>query len=445
MYPTTGLYQCFIWIYRFSLVFCFSLIVSCSGKSCSDKHKKNELSTAVEPRILDPPVLKEHTAQQNNKSKRTDEQNLDVSDELEISRKGAKNIKRLAKVTEDKQAIVLLHGLARISSDFNAMIAILEKRFPHATIVALKSVNKDSNNQKSASLSSKLSIKQQARLAYEEIKAKIPFGSHLILVGHSQGGLRALVVAKEYEARLKRECAITIEQLITIGTPWKGAPIFQHIKRAKTFNEKFGKIAITLDKIQPNYSKAVRGYFFKKAPELAKHHPNFYGKAAPFLMKFSQIDGIADLDPESDFIRNDVVSSLKEVDWPITAIAGVLTDFSELFDTFQYPISAKALTELNATYAELIGGNPNSEHDMLLPVATQHAEGLGTRNFKRIKVYGTCHGNKVGVSVKRGLSELNNKAVIEKVTESIEETFYEYKEEKEEVVVEQGVEAAPAA
>ncbi|TSJ80636.1 hypothetical protein [Cardinium endosymbiont of Dermatophagoides farinae] len=234
---------------------------------------------------------------------------------------------------------------------------------------------------------------------------------------------------------------ITIDGLITIGTPWNGAPVMEHIKEVKKFQQRFKEIEATLNAIEKNYDKAVIKYFFRFNPGFAKAWPSLYEIAVPYFMK-KNCPGAADLEPKSKFISEYVASNLKEVDVPITAIAGVLTDFSKLFDPFPSSISKQALDKLNATYAELIGGDPNCKHDMLLPVATQHAEGLVTKNFKRITVDGACHGNKVGITVKRGLSELNNQAVIQEVVKAIEETFYEQQEEE---VVDKKAEIASAA
>lgn len=129
--------------------------------------------------------------------------------------------KRVASVKEDKQAIVLLHGLHRVPYDFHAMQAALKQKFPRAIVVALASVAKDLSKKGSFSPSPTLalSIKEQAKLAYEEIKKKIGCGKHVVLVGHSQRGLRSFTLVKQYRHHLKSEDGIMINQLITIGTP----------------------------------------------------------------------------------------------------------------------------------------------------------------------------------------------------------------------------------
>lgn len=350
------------------------------------------------------------------------------SDDAERVSKEIEQLKRVAKVEEHRQAIVLLHGLHRLSYDFNAMQAVLKEKFPHATITALTSVDKDPSKKGSAyiSPSMELSIEEQAKLAYKEIKTKIDRGKHIVIVGHSQGGLRGFTVVKEYGNQLKSQDGIIITQLITIGTPWRGAPVMDHIKNIKEFKQKFKEIETTLDKVAQDYSEAVIKYFFKFMPKLAKAWPSLYERAVPYLMR-KKCPGAVDLHPKSDFIRHYVATGLRAVDLPITAIAGVLIDFSKLFEPFPSSIDPQALDTLNATYANLIGGDPKCEHDMLLPVGTQQAEGLAKQNFTCVKVYGACHGNKVGIKVKDGLAELNNKEVIQKVVGSIEAAFYEAK------------------
>lgn len=364
------------------------------------------------------------------KLKKRDREAFYLSDNPNPYPNKIKKLKGIAKVEETKQAIVLLHGLHRLSYDFATMEASLKQAFPHATILASTSLNKDSNKKgvlnSFDSPTTSRCITDQAKSVYEEIKAKLP-GKHIVIVGHSQGGLRGFALVKEYAYDLKKE-GIHINHLITIGTPWKGAPVMDHMKDINQFQKEFKKIEPTLDRVEKNYGKAVIKYFFKFMPKLAEKWPTLYSVAVTYFID-KICPGAAALDPESDFIGCYVPSGLKEIGLPITAIAGVLTSFSDLFDSFP-SIDAKELHKLNATYARLISGNERCEHDMLLPVDTQHAEGWTTKpNFKRIKVYGACHGNKVGVTVKKGISELNNRNVIQKVVESIEGTFYESKEE----------------
>ncbi|WP_339044521.1 alpha/beta hydrolase [Cardinium endosymbiont of Tipula unca] len=383
----------------------------------------------------------------NHKNKSTDkrqtEQGLkriaqDAPDSHHKQKKRLKTVK-VAKVEEGKQAIVLLHGLNRLSHDFDVMKAALKKKFPHiTTIVALKCVDKDSSKKSAWYISPSMEypIKEQARLAYEEMKEVLGSGKHVVMVGHSQGGLRGFTLIKEHADALKKEIGLTIEQLITIGTPWKGAPIMDHLKDPKSALKKLDGCKSTFNAIHKEYSRNVTKHLLKT--ELAEIFPFFFKHLGQnFIDK--KTPGAANLKPGSHFIRYYVAPGIKETSVPIKAIAGVLVDFSKLFNAFPSYIGKEELKKMNCTYAELIGGDPECEHDMLLPVSTQHAEGLEKKDFECIKIYDTCHGNKVGISVKKGISEINNQQVIQKVVEIIEDVFYK-EDQVEEVVVQ---EAAP--
>ncbi len=351
----------------------------------------------------------------------------------ELPRKRIKITKtvRVALVPPNQQAIVLLHGLHRLSYDFVKMEHKLKEKFPKATIVALKSVNKNLNEKNALSPTMVLPIQAQAILAYEEIKKALVRNKQVVLVGHSQGGLRGFSVVKNHAHALEKDQSIVVKKLITIGTPWKGAPVMNHLNDPHGAIQELNKVKQTLNKIEGTYSKHITRYILKTSiaenfPFLFKHlGKNVIDKKTP---------GAAELRPDSDFIKNFVASGLEQVAIPIRAIAGVLVDFSHLFSSFPSTIKKQALQKLNRAYATLIGGNPTCEHDMLLPVQTQHAEGLRKRDFQEIKIYGTCHGNKVGLSVQQGLAELNNDKVIQAVTALIEESFYEEKQIEEEVV-----------
>lgn len=438
-----GLSKAFIWIYRFSLIVVFALVTGCGTENfCTNKNRNTKNKPATKGFLLKPSI-------QLSKIKKAHKDSLKQGYSKTLSAishvKKVKNIKksiRVARVPEHKQTIVLFHGLHRLSYDFHNMEKKLKERFPYATIIALKSVDKNLDKKKLDSPTMKKSIKDQAALAYQEIKNKVSAGNHVVFVGHSQGGLRAFTVIKEYVHLLKNESNIDIKKLISIGTPWKGAPVFSYHNNVLAFDALFDKIAVYLDSIRAGYSKHIRKYFLKVMPEFSKKHYKLREKLLQFVNSLAPMKGATDLDPKSDFISNYIARGLNQTDIPITAIAGILTDFSKLFHPFDSPLTHQELAQINATYAELIGGYATCEHDMLLPVSTQHAEGLMTKNFNRIKVYGACHGNKVGISVKRGLSELNNPEVIEQVVKVIDETFYE---QKEEMVTEQATQPALAA
>ncbi|MBX9890570.1 MAG: hypothetical protein K2X94_04835, partial [Amoebophilaceae bacterium] len=332
-------------------------------------------------------------------------------------------------------AIVLLHGLNRISSDFQIMKKRLEEAFPTAKIIALESVNKDPNKKSliDPALSVSLSIEDQAAKAYQEIKEKLGNNKQLVIIGHSQGGLRGFALAKNHAHNLHKEAKIGIQKLITIGTPWKGAPVMQHIYNQTQTKNHLDGLASTLDKISEGFTEDIKNYILrvpKPIKGLSEKFPFLYNYLGNKLMHRNML-GIVDLKPDSNFIQHYVTKGLKQFTIPVSAIAGVLTDFSQIFDPFPSHISKNELQRLNTTYAILIGGSSDCEHDMLLPVDTQHAIGVEKNNFECIKIIGACHGNKVGMRVKKGVAELHHEAVIKQVIALVTATFY--KEEIEAV------------
>ena len=359
------------------------------------------------------------------------------------------------------QAIVLLHGLSRLSYDFMTMQKVLKEKFPDITIVALKGLNKnvvpgqkkqtgiakdiarmvkgitrDKNHKivcnsivADPAATAKLSIKEQAKSAYNEIKISLRPGMRIVLVGHSQGGLRGFTLAKEYAEQLQNECGITIEKLITIGTPWKGAihADYAHIRQTV---KKLNKLTPLFNRAHPDLRKAMGRHVLKGGASIADSPLIYLCKLQMASSSLQVLQGLSDLECKSDFIQHYVASGLKKIGIPITAIAGVATDFSQLFDTFSFNLHSSDLARLNKGYASLIGGDPNCEHDMLLPVSSQHAEGLDKSNFECVKVYAACHGNKVGMSVKTGVPQLQNSKVIEIVIDRISKTFAPSKPEE---------------
>lgn len=403
-------------IYRFSFILYYFLSANCVNNPSADKK--------TEPVHLPNPCV-------GNKVKKRKLSEPGHTDPA-LNEPVPKKIKKECRVLEDQQAIVLLHGLRRISYDFNKMKEALKQRFPYATIIALKSVNKDPNKgSNSRSPSEAKSIKEQADLAYQEIKGNPSLrGKHIVIVGHSQGGLRGFTIIREYGTRLKSEVDITIDHLITIATPWKGAPVMRRILKnyKEEISAKLDREKNTLEKIQKGYTQVLIKSVLKIGP-LEYIPQGFFNSIAPNLLE-SFWSGALDVSPTSDFIHDYVPSGLRAIKVPITAIAGVLVDFSKLFE-FKPNIKLNDWKKLNETYAEITGGRRECEHDMRLPVDTQHAEGLEKNNFECIKVDGTCHGNKVGIPVKKGLPELNNKDVIESVIGIIDKVFYKEKEIEE--------------
>ncbi len=131
------------------------------------------------------------------------------------------------------------------------------------------------------------------------------------------------------------------------------------------------------------------------------------------------------------FFKLYISKELQTTTVPIMAIAGNQQDFSKIWDNFPKKLQGgKELKNLNNAYAKLIGGDSACKHDMLLPVSSQHAEEVKVNEelFKRKIVDGACHGNKVGIAVKKDKPELHHPQVIQEIVEFCE-VFFFYKKE----------------
>ena len=329
---------------------------------------------------------------------------------------------RVAKFGDEaNHAIVLLHGLNRSSYDFKVMMEALRHKFKKTQIIALTSRDKIASKHKNTTLSPsmRLPIKEQARQTYEEILQKIKKGTHVLLVGHSQGGLCAFTVLNEYGMQLKN-AGIIVEGLATIGTPWKGVPVMKYLGHPEDLNESFAPLKATLRKINPIVDQKMKKHLVK-AP---------FNETFPFLVKLSMASlalGASDLYMDSNFIKSYIAKELQTTTVPIMAIAGNQRDFSKIWANFPKKLKGgKELENLNNAYAKLIGGDSACKHDMLLPVSSQHAEEVKVNEglFKRKIVDGACHGKKVGITVKKDKPELHHPQVIQEIVEFCEEVFY---------------------
>jgi len=342
-----------------------------------------------------------------------------------------------------EQAIVLFHGMNKSSREFRIMEEKLAYAFPKAKIIALESVNKQAHKNRflNPAPTLTLSIHEQADLAYKEIKKKVAKGTELVLIGHSQGGLRAFTMVAQYFKKLQDEEQMVIKQLITIATPWKGAPAIKHIySRQHRDKAKLNTVVAMLSKIEEGLDKQA-SYRFVPIPQMVKYLVKYFHHNFPWLYNYlvrnwieRKMPGVVDLTPESPFITHYVAKKLPTFPIPIKAIASVSVDFSQLLHPFLIHFTKNELFLLNSTYAELIGGSADCEHDMVLPIDTQHAIGMEKNDFVCIKVAGACHGNKLGIPNKKGISiirvpihlpQLNHEKIIKQVIALIDSSFYD--------------------
>ena len=88
-------------------------------------------------------------------------------------------------------------------------------------------------------------IAMQAKMVYQVLKNELDIDKEdeMVIIGQSQGGLRGYSLLKQYGPQLNSstnqwevgEHGLNIKGLLTIGTPWKGAPIVDNGHKAQEY------------------------------------------------------------------------------------------------------------------------------------------------------------------------------------------------------------------
>ncbi|WP_419241292.1 esterase/lipase family protein [Cardinium endosymbiont of Nabis limbatus] len=274
-----------------------------------------------------------------------------------------------AKNQNDK-LIVLFHGLGNKVSSFSTMEQGLKKALPAYAIIAPTSVE--------GMKSVELSIKQQAKMVYRELSKKVKdlASKSILLVGHSQGGLRAYSFLKQYGHLLR------IRGLVTLATPWEGAPgarvdpavLSQHLTDSVV--DDIRMLAVGLGYAENELEKQLM--------------VNVENNQSVCLFP-----GGKDLMPGSDFLA-EVKKNLFDEKVPILAIGGGQGNFEALLPKG----SGHCFKALNALYTFFVVGEAypnNSYHDMQVPLFSQHAFGIlseskkSKKNFTRFFIKDAFH------------------------------------------------------
>lgn len=266
--------------------------------------------------------------------------------------------------------IVLFHGLGNKAASFDTMKQGVEQAFPAASVVALTSVE--------GMQSINLSIEEQVEINFKELSDKVEHlgDRSMLLIGHSQGGLRAYAFLKQYEHLLN------IKGLATLATPWEGVPgarvdatmLSQHLTHPILHD--LHTLALTLGYPETHLEEQLM--------------LNVQTNQAVCLCP-----GGKDLMEGSAFLC-EVKKSLLDIEVPILAIGGRQSDFGSLLAK-QGTHRFKALNNIY-TFFVVGEGHPNSHHDMQLPLYSQHALHIvpkRERNFKRVLIKDAFHSTHV--------------------------------------------------
>ena len=277
-----------------------------------------------------------------------------------------------------KKAIIILHGLWATGANFEGLQRRLQAKLPTDIEVIIIPEPETAS----------LSIAQQVERLRDALLARGLGKEHyeLILLGHSQGGLRGYQLYQKFRGEFH------IKGLITMSTPWGGVP----------------PAAITKEKVN-GYLNSTAAYYFLGTvdyfwPSSRKLISEFVDK---FFEKFATHGpGVQDLVPNSEFLQ-ELAASLKEENppLPILAIAGSSApeDFAEIILTdptyaayVKKYLSGLSLSVakqiMNRTYSVIVTGQPRERHDMAVSVASQRADHMPKhKQFSTYTVLGVVH------------------------------------------------------
>ena len=274
-----------------------------------------------------------------------------------------------------KKAIIILHGLWATGANFEGLQRRLQAKLPTDIEVIIIPEPETAS----------LSIAQQVERLRDALLARGLGKEHyeLILLGHSQGGLRGYKLYQEFGEQFD------IKGLITMSTPWGGVP----------------PAAITKEKVN-GYLNSPAAYYFLGTvdyfwPSSRKLISEFVDK---FFEKFSTHGpGVQDLVPNSAFLQELAASLKKNPPLPILAIAGSSDHFAEILLTDPtyaayvkkylsgLPLSV-AKQIMNRTYSVIVTGQPRERHDMAVSVASQRADHMPKhKQFSTYTVLGVVH------------------------------------------------------
>lgn len=295
--------------------------------------------------------------------------------------------------------IILFHGLANHATSFSTMQEALSDAFPAASVVAVTSME--------GMQSVNLSIKEQARETLKELASSVKDleNKPLLLIGHSQGGLRAYSFLTQFKALLD------IKGLVTLAAPWEGAP----------------GARVDLNMLRKHLTDAVLQDLRKLS--LTFHYPDT--KLEGQLKQQVQtnqymclLPGAKDLIQGSPFLK-DVKESLPTQTIPILAIGGGQSDFGALVTKKKFH-SFKAL---NNMYNFFVAGqtNCNTYHDMQLPLYSQHAHNIiatKKKTFQRIFIKDAFHSSHVlAIPVPKSKNILEHPRVLQAVIKFTKNIF----------------------
>ena len=315
------------------------------------------------------------------------------------SPKGPRKQGRSAAASDAKKIIFILNGLWQNSETFNNTIQNLLAAFEaEGLVVEVKSLIEPTTSSRT--------IEQQAEDAFEVIKQYLAGDKYeIILVGHSQGGLRG---ARILTLNKQEDNPLDIRGLITLGTPWEGAP---GAAITKSSVESFlNKKPVTYCLTGVNYIRPLGDMF--TSGTIGKLFDRHFPTHEP---------GIQDMKPNSKFLQS-VAASLASSDIPILAVAGVNREAKSFLhggdDTYIRYVQKVPPIVFNSFYSRVFAGGWNTDHDMVVPLDSQLAKNIAKSNtFETYTVKGAIHDFLPGLLIPPDKIIYNHIEVIQRIVE----------------------------
>lgn len=149
-----------------------------------------------------------------------------------------------------------------------------------------------------------LKIDEQAKAVFSKLqKSGITKEDRLVLIGHSQGGLRAHALLKQFGKSLN------IKGLVSIGTPWKGAPVINNYAQVRDILY----TPVIRSRIS-NLNDALANCFNLKDVLAKKFFTNYQANLTlsdmiehsltSYFHNNLASPGVKDMEPGSDFLKN---------------------------------------------------------------------------------------------------------------------------------------------
>jgi pimeloyl-ACP methyl ester carboxylesterase len=310
-----------------------------------------------------------------------------------------KPIKKRGGKAEDK-AVVLFHGL----NDENGLKGLQQDLAGDLKDIKVVDLNRAN--------SGSVSIVQQAKEAFDELKKQGLTDKELVLVGQSQGGLVAWEVYNSFKKELK------VKGLITNQSPWGGAPVGKNFKDPAKVKTLLQEAKNALHNAAPVIGPLVKKMMGFNVPQVTIQ--GFLPEDAAIETNINNLlaigarggQGLADILPGSAYLTQ-LKSDVVKADIPILMLSGEVKNFAKCILPMLAPdlkgflkldqLSPQDLQSLNFFLKEVekawrnIVGDP--ANDLFIPLDSQEAKGINNANIGRARFNDYSHFTGMGKEV----------------------------------------------